>query len=232
MSGQVGRGLIAGRLPQAFGVGRTPAEGSAGWHRLVPESADGAENHANTFGHAGRVVDERDWFHVVAEQRCTECGMRAGDVARANLGLAILGESDRWVDLLARRVGPGEWRRRPHALAWSALEYGAHVRDVLALFGHRIAEARNEDEPEFGWWDHEAAALVEGYNNQAPGVVAADLRTNAQELNAELAKLDDAGWLRAGTRRPGERFTVEGLARFALHEAHHHRHDAQTLLTR
>jgi hypothetical protein len=185
---------------------------------------------SNSFGHDGPVGDERDWFRVVAEERCEECGMRAGEFARADLGPAILEESERWDDLLARSGAP-ECRKRPHALAWSALEYGAHVRDVLALFGRRVAQAKVESEPEFGWWDHEAAALDEGYNDQDPGTVVLALRTNARQLVAELADLDDAGWQRAGTRRRGERFTVEGLARFALHEAHHHRIDAQALLT-
>lgn len=177
------------------------------------------------------MIDERDWFRVVAEERCEECGMSAGDVARAELGPTILVEGDRWGALLASNAGSGEWRRRPSAVAWSALEYGAHVRDVLALFGRRVAQATVEDEPEFGWWDHEAAALADRYNDQDPGTVAVALRTNAEELVAALADLDDAGWQRAGTRRRGERFTVEGLARFALHEAHHHRIEAGALLT-
>ncbi len=149
----------------------------------------------------------------------------------AELGPALLRESDRWVELLARSAGPGEWRRRPNALAWSALEYGAHVRDVLVLFRRRVSQAIVEDDPEFGWWDHEAAALADRYNGQDPDTVADALRTNAEELVAELADLDDAAWQRAGTRRRGERFTVEGLARFALHEAHHHRIDAQALIS-
>lgn len=157
--------------------------------------------------------------------------MRAGEFARADLGPAILEESDRWGDLLERSGSPEGCRTRAHALAWSALEYGAHVRDVLALFGRRVAQAKVECEPEFGWWDHEAAARDEGYNDQDPRAVVLTLRTNAEQLVAELADLDDAGWQRAGTRRPGERFTIEGLARFALHEAHHHRIDAQALLT-
>ena len=175
--------------------------------------------------------DERDWFRVVAEEQCEECGIRAGDFARAELGPAILVESERWGDLLAS-AGPREWRRRPSALAWSALEHEAHVRDVLALFGRRVAQAIVEDDPDFGWWDHEAAALADRYNDQDPRTVAAALRTNAKELVAELAHLDETGWQRAGTRRRGERFTVEGLARFALHEAHHHRIEARALLTR
>ena len=89
------------------------------------------------------------------------------------------------------------------------------MRDVLALLGRRVSQAMVEDDPEFGWWDHEAAALVDGYNDQDPDTVAVALRRHAEELVAKLADLDDAGWQQTGTRRRGERFTVEGLARFA-----------------
>ena len=130
------------------------------------------------FGHDVQVIDERDWFRVVAEEQCEECGMRTGDVARSELGPAILLASDRWGDLLASSAGAGEWRRRPSALAWSALEYGAHVRDVLALFGRRVAQAIVDDDPDFGWWDHEAAARADCYNDQDPGTVAVALRAN------------------------------------------------------
>jgi hypothetical protein len=97
------------------------------------------------------------------------------------------------------------------------------VRDVLALFRDRVGLAMAEEEPEFGWWDHEAAVVVERYNAQDPGCVAAALQSNAQGLMVALPPLGDPAWQRAGTRRGRERFTVEGLARFALHEAHHHR---------
>lgn len=97
--------------------------------------------------HDVQVVDERDWFRVVAEEQCEECGMRAGGIALAEFGPAIMRESDRWAEMLARSVGPGEWRPRPSAGAWFPLEYGAHVRGVLALFDRRVAHAIVEATP-------------------------------------------------------------------------------------
>jgi len=76
--------------------------------------------------------------------------MRAGDIARRDLGPAILGEAEQWVELLTGETKRREMRRRPDAQTWSTLEYGAHVRDVFALFGRRVAQATAEDEPEFG----------------------------------------------------------------------------------
>ena len=36
---------------------------------------------------------------------------------------------------------------------WRGLRWGrAHMRDVLALFGRRVAQEMADDDPEFGWW--------------------------------------------------------------------------------
>jgi hypothetical protein len=177
------------------------------------------------------VADERDWYQVVAQERCQDCGMRAGEVARGALGRAILDEAARWAELLADGSSTA-LRRRAVPQTWSALEYGAHVRDVIALFSRRIALVLSEDRPEFGWWDHEEAARNEAYNDQAPITVATGLRAGAVEMAATLASVAESEWGRTGTRRGHELFTVEGLARFCLHEAHHHRRDAERILIR
>jgi hypothetical protein len=67
----------------------------------------------------------------------------------------------------------------------------------------------------------------ERYNEQDPRTVADALSANADRLAALLARLDEAQRARTGERRDGEVFTVEGLGRFALHEAEHHLHDVQ-----
>ncbi|MCB1005227.1 MAG: DinB family protein, partial [Acidimicrobiales bacterium] len=67
----------------------------------------------------------------------------------------------------------------------------------------------------------------EGYNEQDPAAVLADLDLNADRLARVLATVPDEGWERAGTRRGAERFTVADMARFCLHEAHHHLRDAR-----
>jgi hypothetical protein len=176
------------------------------------------------------MSDERDWFQVVADQHCDECGLEAAAVPQAQLGAAISEEGDRWAVLLLELHEGDELRRRPRADVWSALEYGAHVRDVLALFADRVALALAEEGPEFGWWDHEAAAVDKGYNEQDRQAVATALTEGAERLVSTLPRPNERAWQRAGTRRGRERFTVEGLARFALHEVRHHRIDAERAL--
>lgn len=178
------------------------------------------------FAPAEGTAAERDWYAVVTAEHCDDCGLAAAGVPQHELGTAIAREGARWAALLSERA-EHELRRRPRAEVWSALEYAAHVRDVLALFRDRVGSAITEEEPEFGWWNHEAAAVDEGYNEQDPPVVAAMLEEAAERLVMALPAEGDAAWQRAGTRRESERFTVDGLARFALHEARHHRFDAE-----
>lgn len=173
------------------------------------------------------MPDERDWFQVVAKQECEECALEARAVAQGALGAAISEEGHRWGALLTEHYEVEVLRRRPGGEVWSAIEYAAHVRDVLCLFRDRVVLALSEHEPEFGWWDHEAAEVDERYNEQDPQAVAAALGTNTAGLVRALPTPGASAWDRAGTRRGRERFTVEGLARFALHEARHHRIDAE-----
>ena len=168
---------------------------------------------------------DRDWVQVVAEERCAECGLAASHLARADLGPALRHEAEAWAALLS---GPGDEHLRARSgETWSALEYAAHTRDTLAVFAGRIERVRVEDDPQLGWWDHEAAAVDERYNEQDPAVVAVALVANARALADLLATVGADEWGRTATRRAGERFTIEGMARFALHEARHHWADAE-----
>jgi 8-oxo-dGTP pyrophosphatase MutT (NUDIX family) len=170
------------------------------------------------------VPEGRDWVRVAAD-RCPDCGLEVGRLPRDTIGAGLGLTASRWAALLGA-TGPAQLRARPVAGAWSALEYGAHVAGVLEVFVARIGRVLVTDDPDLGWWDHEAAVVAERYNEQDPAEVAARLAGSAEQLQQSVATLAGDQWERAGTRRAGERFTVEGLGRFALHEAHHHHADA------
>ena len=88
-----------------------------------------------------------------------------------------------------------------------------------------------EFEPELGWWDHEAAIEEGNVNDLDAESVVADLVRNAMELRTTLQRVTGTAWYRQGMRRRREKFTIETMARFALHEVVHHRVDAQRSLS-
>ena len=100
------------------------------------------------------------------------------------------------------------------------------------MFAERIVRTLRRGRPELGWWDHEAA-IADGMANESdvgarwPTTWPATPPTS-REAAPTWSPTDD--WERAATRRGGERFTIELLARFALHEVVHHRVDAERRL--
>lgn len=94
------------------------------------------------------------------------------------------------------------------------------------MFADRIERALVEEQPSFGWWDHEAAVVDKAYNAQDPHEVGAVLAERADRMAMIIARLGPEQWTRTGIRGEDQVFTVEGLVRFALHEIRHHRYDA------
>jgi hypothetical protein len=201
-------------------------------HVLVPaERLDIAVAALRAAGHSVEERDdaaddagERDWTQVVTG-RCPDCGLDATGVPADAVAFEIVRVAEAWTAFLLG-AEDAALRTRPSPETWSPLEYACHVRDVLSLFAQRVLTTLREDEPDLGWWDHEAAVHTDGYNVQDVAGVADDLRRNAEVLAAALARVD-GGWDRRAVRRGEEPFTVAGLARFALHESHHHLADAR-----
>jgi hypothetical protein len=203
-------------------------------HVLVPaDRLDVAVSALRAAGHAVELepaavdldpVGERDWTQVVTG-RCPECGLDAAAVPVDAVAFEVARVAEAWTAFLLE-TDDEVLRTRRAPDTWSPLEYACHVRDVLSLFAQRVLTTLREDEPDLGWWDHEAAVHTDGYNEQDVAAVADDLRRNAEVLAAALARAD-GGWDRRALRRGEEPFTVAGLARFALHESHHHLADAQ-----
>ena len=175
------------------------------------------------------MIEGRDWVSVVAAGPCPDCGLDASMGRRAAIGTEVEIVAGRWTALLTSS-GTDALRVRPVPTTWSALEYAAHVRDVLAVMSERTVRMTREDDPELGWWDHDAAAVDERYNDQDRADVAAALAARAADFATVLASVDDGDWDRTGIRGDGSRFTVDGMARFVLHETHHHLRDAERSL--
>ncbi|WCO68957.1 hypothetical protein PO878_09495 [Iamia majanohamensis] len=170
-----------------------------------------------------------DWTRVQAEA-CPQCGFDPAEHPLDGLGADLRATAAGWRALLETSA-PDDLRRRPEPTTWCALELACHVRDAVTVFDQRIALTLVEDDPELGWWDHEAAVDEQAYAAQDPGLVAGGVEASLGALAAAVEAIPPgAAWDRRAVRRAGEHFTVAGMARFTLHEAVHHLADAEAAL--
>ncbi len=159
--------------------------------------------------------DAKDWTWVIA-QGCPECGWTPPPPAE--IAPRVRATVPRWRAVL-RRPDVAE-RTRPGR--WSALEYGCHVRDVCRVFGDRLTQLLDTDDPTFADWDQDAAARDGRYFAEDPAQVA-DAYAEAADRTAGLfAAVRDEEWPRRGTRSNGSPFTVATLGVYFLHDLEHH----------
>ena len=166
--------------------------------------------------------DTKDWTWVLSRP-CEDCRFDASLVRRDAVGHDIRESASRWIPLLAN----GAVAQRPRPDRWSVLEYGCHVRDVLGIFAKRLDLMLVEDEPAFENWDQDETALNERYHLQDPTIVSYELLAAADALATRYESVTDPQWDRPGTRSDGNRFTVETLAVYGLHDPIHHLWDVQ-----
>lgn len=165
-------------------------------------------------------ADAKDWTWVLQE-RCPECGYTASDVDPGAIGATLRDLLPRWVGALHRL----DARRRPEPSTWSALEYGAHVRDVHRVFGTRLASMLDQDDPLFADWDQDATAVADRYDLQDPTVVVRELAEENDRMVEAFDAVTAEQWDRPGRRSNGSAFTVRTLGLYFLHDVVHHLHD-------
>lgn len=178
------------------------------------------------------MVDAWDWTRTQYEG-CPECGFDPTAIPDRDLAAAIREAGRRWSEWLHvvhdHPSGDDDLATRREPDHWAAIEYAAHVRDLLAIFTNRIARMRRDHNPELDGWDHEQAAVDERYLHLFAPAVAADLGHNAAELAQALQPVNGDQWNRGGQPREAS-FTIRGAARYVLHELHHHFDDAYDLV--
>ena len=164
--------------------------------------------------------DTKDWTWVL-ERSCAECGFDPAAQHLTDLPRLVHDTAGTWAQVLAR----GDVGERPAPDVWSPLEYACHVRDVHLLFAQRLRAMLDEDEPTFANWDQDATAIESDYGSQDADTVAAELVEAARAVAAVYATVTDATKDRSGVRSNGDRFTVETLGSYHLHDVVHHLHD-------
>ncbi|QYF90583.1 DinB family protein [Arthrobacter sp. PAMC25284] len=166
------------------------------------------------------IPDSKDWTWVLTRP-CPECGFDASATTPATVPGVLTSMLPRWRAAL-RRPDAAE---RPDESTWSVLEYGCHVRDVFALFDHRLSLMLTEDDARFDDWDQDLAAVEQDYISADPTEVGTALTTEGEQIAASFALVREEEWGRKGTRSNGSIFTVLTFAQYFLHDVVHHLHD-------
>jgi hypothetical protein len=164
--------------------------------------------------------------------RCEECGFdwEAGPTALVEV-LRSFGPA---YEACLTRLLAGEdetiLRVRPAPDVWSALEYTAHMRDVVAFYLDRIERVLREDRPRLTAVGFDRLAEERRYLDDDPREVLDALAEGSAEAAQLLSSLAPEQWRRAGVGSEGGERTVLVLARRLVHDGHHHLLDVGRVL--
>ena len=170
-------------------------------------------------------------------ERCEECGWLAANVTAENAEVAVsdLGPEYRAALTHLLPADPEDvLRRRPSAHSWSALEYTAHVRDVIALWSGALHMLLAEDRPVLPRPDPsiaDEAAAAGGYNALDPTTTAEELVANANRMARKVTTIDADQWGRVIVLGD-EEMTAIAVVRKVVHEETHHLLDIHRSLRR
>ncbi len=161
---------------------------------------------------------------------CERCGRSPRDVRTEDLPALLAESARRWAEFLLTVAdhpgGVDGLHTRPEPSTWSAVEYGCHVRDIVALTARNLELILLVDCPPLRPIDG-AAMLAQGaYAAQDPAAVGQDIRFGTVELAGLIQRHERADLDRVGAL-DGQLVTGSTLCRVALHEMVHHLLDAR-----
>jgi hypothetical protein len=157
---------------------------------------------------------------------CGECHFVYDDVGIAD-GIEKLRALPRRYRTPLTRFLPGEdgdaiVRTRPDPETWSALEYAAHMRDVVMLWGWGLNEVFKHDDPVIPVPSSaELDAVTADYSSLGPVEVADQLAANVERMAAKADAAPTEAWDRSGDFG-GDKITARDILRKVIHEGNHH----------
>jgi hypothetical protein len=161
-------------------------------------------------------------------ETCEACGFAWETVADAEIAERIVAGADALAGILAA-PDRDTLTERPEPDRWSALEYGAHVRDVMLHVRDRVVIALVEDDPEFKPLYRDERVDLGLYAADEPAVVAEELRMAARLFARTFAATSGAqrerpcqyAYPTVQTR------TVRWMCQQVVHEVEHHLADVE-----
>ena len=163
---------------------------------------------------------------------CPECGIDYGTLHPPFAITTIKSLPRRYKEAL-EPASPSEdnekvIRTRPAEGVWSAIEYAAHVADLMGPFTDVVRRTYTEDNPDLSavFWDENEKAAADNYNEQSKDDVLARLRSGAEHLAKEAERVSAHGWKRMARFGWGDRDLLTMLQN-AVHEGVHHLRDIE-----
>jgi hypothetical protein len=158
-------------------------------------------------------------------ERCAQCGFAWEEIARDEIGPRL----DTGTSTIAALIAgdPGNAGRRPSEGRWSALEYAAHVRDVLLMLRDRFVLGLVEDNPAFAPMYRDERVGLGLYRTDTVDSLGTDLRAATAMFVRLFEAIDPAQLDRQvqyGYPEPTQR-SVLWMGQQAVHEVEHHAGD-------
>jgi ketosteroid isomerase-like protein len=165
---------------------------------------------------------------AVPPEACPDCGFAWVGVPATDVGPRVT-EGAGAVAARLREAAPEVVAARPAPAVWSALEYGAHLRDVLVHLRDRVVIGLAEDTPAFKPLYRDLRVDAGLYRDERPEVVATELELMADLFARTFGQLSDEQLARPVVYAyPTERErTILWMGRQVVHEVEHHLGDVE-----
>lgn len=161
---------------------------------------------------------------------CPECGLDYDTVSPRDAAAAVRSFPRRYRSVLdgfeVEDDRDALIRRRPAPTTWSAIEYTAHVADLMELFISTIETMTREDHPSLEFFDSDERAAERAYNQADPDKILADLDRSCSALASVIDGVSATDWDRTGAFAWGDRDALT-MVRNAVHEGSHHLRDIE-----
>ena len=163
--------------------------------------------------------------------KCPECGLEYDSISPRDAAQALRSYPRRYRAVIGPFLDEEDvLRRRPDAKTWSAVEYAAHVADVLEAMTPQLTEIAQKDNPSItDPISPDERADERRYNEMEPEQVLDWLERSATKGADTVEGLSADDFSRKATYPYGERELIDVL-RNMVHEGYHHLRDIENVL--